>query len=62
MKAEEIISEQRVFVNSVLTEKVDKKINEKDIITIRGKGKFIFTEIQRETKGDKLVLNMKKYI
>ena len=61
-RAEEIILEQRVFVNSIMSEKESKKINDGDIITIRGKGKFVFTGIQRETKSDKLVLNIKKYI
>lgn len=61
-RAEEIILEQRVFINSILIEKVSKKINLGDIITIRGRGKFIFEKIQRETKNDKLVLEMKKYI
>ena len=61
-RAEEIITEQRVFVNSVLVEKTSKKINIGDIITIRGKGKFIFDEIQRETRSDRLVLGLKKYV
>lgn len=41
-QAEVIIEEQRVFVNSELSYKTSKKINEGDIITIRGKGKFVF--------------------
>lgn len=61
-RAEEIILEHKVFVNSVLEEKSSKKINVGDIITLRGKGKFIFTDIDRITKNDKLVLIMKKYI
>lgn len=59
--AEIIIEEQRVFVNSELVYKTSKKINEGDIITIRGKGKFIFEGIQRETKSGKLLAVMKKY-
>lgn len=61
-RAEEIIIEQRVFINSVVADKNSKKINEGDIITIRGKGKFIFNGIERETRSDRLVLNIKKYI
>ena len=61
-RAEEIITEQRVYLNSILVEKVSKKINVGDVITIRGKGKFIFNEIQRETRNDRLVLGLKKYI
>lgn len=61
-RAEEIITEQRVYINSILAEKVSKKIKLGDIITIRGKGKFIFDEIKRETRSDRLVLGIKKYI
>lgn len=61
-RAEEIIIQQRVFLNSVLAEKTAKKVEIGDIITIRGKGKFIFDSIERETRNDRLVLKMKKYI
>lgn len=61
-RAEEIIIEQRVFLNSILVEKTSKKIEIGDIITIRGKGKFIFESVERETRNDRLVLKMKKYI
>ncbi len=60
-RAEEIIKEGRVFVNSINEMKDSKKINVNDIITIRGKGKFIFDEIERKTSSDKLVVKMKKY-
>ncbi len=61
-RAEELIVEQRVFLNSVLAEKTAKKVEAGDIIAIRGKGKFIFDSIERETRNDRLVLKMKKYI
>lgn len=61
-KADEIIDEQRVFINSELQYKSSKKINEDDIITIRGKGKFIYTGIDHETKSGKYLVNIKKYI
>ena len=40
-KAVELINQQRVFVNYHLETKFSKKINSKDLINIRGKGKFI---------------------
>lgn len=61
-QAELIIEEQRVFLNSELQEKGSKKINEEDIITIRGKGKYIYSGIDRETKSGKYLVIMKKYI
>lgn len=59
--AEKIINEGKVFINSLNEFKVSKKINVNDIITIRGKGKFIFDGIERETKSGKYLLNMRKY-
>lgn len=46
-KAEDIILEGRVFINSINEMKVSKKININDIITIRGKGKFIFSRYRK---------------
>ena len=59
--AEEIINEGRVFLNSINEFKTSKKININDIITIRGKGKFIFDGIEKETKSGRYLLNMRKY-
>lgn len=61
-KAIEIIEQMRVFVNSAVQDKPSKKINIGDVITIRGKGKFIFDGIQRETRNNKFVVNVRKYI
>lgn len=60
-KSEEIIKEGRVFINSITEFKNSKKINSNDIITIRGKGKFIFNEIEKETKSGRQVAILKKY-
>lgn len=59
--ASDIISEGRVFVNSINEFKDSKKINIGDLITIRGKGKFIFDGIEKETKSGRYLLNMRKY-
>ena len=61
-KSEEIIKEQRVFVNYEVVEKVSKNINIGDKITIRGKGKF---EIKRQignTKKERTILVVEKYV
>ena len=47
--------------NSINEFKFSKKIELNDIITIRGKGKFIFEGIEKETKSGKLLVNIKKY-
>ena len=59
--AEELINQGRVFVNSINEFKNSKKININDIITIRGKGKFIFDGIEKETRSGRYLLNMRKY-
>jgi len=61
-KSTEIIEQSRVFVNSINEFKLSKKIDINDIITIRGKGKFVIDSIEKETKGGKIVLNVKKYM
>lgn len=60
-KANEIIEQGRVFVNSINELKPSKKINLGDIITIRGKGKFIYESIEKETKNSRFLINIKKY-
>lgn len=59
--ASDLISEGRVFVNSINEFKDSKKINIGDLITIRGKGKFIFDGIEKETRSGRYLLNMRKY-
>lgn len=59
--SEEIINEGRVFINSINEFKPSKKININDVITIRGKGKFIFDGIEKETRSGRYLLNMRKY-
>ncbi len=60
-KAIEILNAQKVFVNDCLETKFSKKMNVKDVITVRGKGKFIIEEVVRRTRANKLVITIKKY-
>lgn len=60
-KAKELIESDRVFINSICEEKESKKININDIITIRGKGKFIFDNIEGTTRSERIVANLRKY-
>ena len=59
--AEEYIELGKVFINGIQEMKTSKKINFGDIITIRGKGKFIFDEQVKETSKNRLVLKIRKY-
>ena len=61
-KAVEIMKEQKVLLNDKIEVKFSKKINCGDRITIRGKGKFIVKEIERQTKSGRLIINIQKLI
>lgn len=61
-KAEEIILAERVFINYKPYTKNSKEIKEGDKITIRGKGKFEIGKIIGNTKKDKIILEVEKYI
>lgn len=51
-----------VSVNSVQTEKSTKQISGGDVITVRGKGKFIIESLCDKTRKNRIVLKYKKYI
>ena len=51
-----------VSVNSVVCEKATKIVLDGDVVTIRGKGKFIVDSICDKTKKDRIVLRYKKYV
>ena len=52
-KANEIINEERVFINNESFTKSSKEIKENDRITVRGKGKFIIKNLVRKYKKRK---------
>lgn len=61
-KANEIIGQARVFINYEEQQKPDKLINQKDIIVIRGKGKFEIDKIDGSTRKNKQIVIVKKYV
>ena len=61
-KAEEILEQERVFVNYEGESKSTKQIKQKDIVTIRGKGKFIIDEIIGNTRKGNYIIMVKKYV
>ncbi len=61
-KAVQIINEGRIFVNFENEYKVSKILNIGDIITIRGKGRFKLIELVGNTKKQKCVIKVEKYI
>ena len=61
-RALDLIENGFVSVNSVICEKATKLVNDGDIITVRGKGKFVITSLSGKTKKQRTVLEFKKYI
>ncbi len=58
----EKISQGLVSVNSFVTDKITLSVNKDDVITVRGKGKFIVSSLNNRTRKNRLVLNYKKYV
>lgn len=61
-KAVQIIDSERVFINGQNETKVSKQIKLGDIITIRGKGKFIVKEFSGTTRSGRTVVIIEKYV
>lgn len=61
-KANEIIAMGFVSVNSLVFEKSTKQITDGDVLSVRGKGKFIVKSTLNKTKKDRTVLEFKKYL
>ena len=61
-KAAEIINQERVFVNGQNETKLSKQIKLNDVITIRGKGRFIIKEFTGTTRSGRTVIKIEKYI
>ena len=55
-KAVQIINQERVFVNGQNETKPAKQVKLNDIITIRGKGRFIIKEISGNTRSGRIVV------
>ena len=60
-RAEEYIASERVFVNYETVLKLSKVVSKGDVVTIRGKGKFIIDGLVRNTKNGKSVIKLRKY-
>lgn len=59
-KANEMLLQEKVFVNFEGITKQTKEIKEKDKITIRGKGRFEVKEILGKTKKGRIILQIEK--
>ena len=60
--AKEYIISGNLSVNSKAFDNPSKNLNESDVISLRGYGKYIFSEVLGTTKKDRLKIIIKKYI
>lgn len=61
-KANEMISNERVFVNYELKTKNAYTLKSGDVLTVRGKGKYEIGEVLSQTAKGKLRLEIQKYV
>ena len=61
-KAVQIIKQERVFINGQNETKVSKLLKMNDVLTIRGKGRFIIKETTGTTRSGRQVVVVEKYI
>lgn len=57
----EYVEKGSVSVNSILTENASRQLEAHDIVSVRGKGRFIYEGILRETKKGKLRASIRVY-
>jgi len=60
-KSIELIENERVLINYDVILKSSKILEYGDIVTIRGKGKFIIDGLVRNTRNERLVIEVSKY-
>ena len=61
-KAVDMLEQERVFLNFKNETKASKSVKVGDIITIRGKGRFVVKEIKANTRSGRMVVSIDKYV
>lgn len=61
-KAVQILDSERVFVNGQSETKASKQVRLGDVITIRGKGRFVVKEFTGTTRSGRTVVRIEKYV
>ena len=57
----ELIQQGRVFINSRLVQSAAASLSPGALISVRGKGRFVYEGIERETKKGKLRVKVRVY-
>lgn len=61
-KALQIIDSERVFINGQNETKASKQVKTGDVITVRGKGRFVVKEICGNTRSGRIIVRVEKYL
>lgn len=61
-KSSELIKNGRVYINSKLIQSTSVRLNEGDVISVRGIGKFLFKGIGEKTKKDRVYVEINKFV
>ena len=61
-KANELLAQERVLLNHEIIEKSSKEVKENDIVTIRGKGRFVVKSIVGNSRKGRLFIEVEKFI
>ena len=61
-KIVQVMAQERVFINGQCETKPSKAVKMGDVITIRGKGRFVFKEISGNTRKGRFVIKIDKFI
>ncbi len=59
--ASKLVASEKVFVNSKLITNASHTVNDNDIVSVRGWGRFVLVDEVKVTKKGRLVLEIKKY-
>jgi RNA-binding protein YlmH len=60
-QATQLFNQEKVFINSKVAYKESLMLKENDVVSVRGYGKFIFSQPLRETKKGRNVVEIKLY-
>lgn len=60
--SQSLISSKKVFVNGAVCENASYQVKDSDVISVRGKGKFIFAGVNGQTKKGRLSFTADIYI
>lgn len=61
-KAAQIVAQERVFINGQNETKLSKQLKLNDVITIRGKGRFVIKEFTGTTRSGRTVVKIEKNV